>query len=254
MKIATRILLAAVVVASMSTTGCKNDDDDDDNVIPNTSRTLALEVEAHWGANSFDINSTYMDDYGTMIKFTDIRMYLSNMKAMDMAGNMTGDFPDAILYDAAQGPMNHTLGTVSAMHVHMVNAHVGLDSITNHQDPMLAQPPLNDATMHWGWSPMAGYKFAVIEGVADTDNSGTIDAADQAFIYHLATDALYTPFSMMAHTDINEGETKTLHIEVDVEKIIDGIEVASNLDTHTTNEPALAQQLMSNIAGSIGIQ
>lgn len=253
MKHLTRILTIALL-GSVVFTGCKDDDDPDNVITPNTDRTVAIEVEAHWGANSFDMTSTYTDDSGTLIKFDDIRMYMSNFKVMDMGGTMTGDFPDAVLFDASQGPTTYTLGTVNAMHVHMVSGYIGLDSLTNHADPMLAAAPLNDATMHWGWNPMAGYKFVRIEGVADTNGDNTIDTSDSPFVYHLATDALYTPISFMVHADIDPGETKTYHLEVDVQQIIDGVDIANNLDTHTNNNMALAQDLMDNIALSISVQ
>jgi len=131
---------------------------------------------------------------------------------------------------------------------------IGIDSVRNHNDPMLAPAPLNNAAMHWGWNPTAGYKFAVIEGRVDSDGNGVIDGADDIFQYHLATDPLRTEVVLEPDVDIFPGETFNMKVEIDMQQILTNVDVKNNLDTHTNNEPALAAQLMSNLAAAISVE
>ncbi len=240
-------IIALIVTALITVTGCKNDDDQEDQPTPSTARTITADFEPHWGTGSFALGTDYVDAFGNVFRMTRAQIYVGNMTPIGAANTAVGDFSSIFLIDFSEASNSFTLGTVSETHVHEIEAYIGVDSVRNHADPMLAGAPLNDATMHWGWNPTAGYKFAVFEGEVDTDGDGTVDSA---FVYHLATDGLFSAFEMEPDVDINQGETFDMHVEVDLRKVLDAVDIANNLDTHTNNEPVLAAQLMSNLAGA----
>jgi hypothetical protein len=74
---------------------------------------------------------------------------------------------------------------------------IGLDSLTNHQNPAnLAQDhPLNRPDMHWNWLPAAGYMFVKFEARVDTAAPGHT-AAWAPITIHVVTDAWYTPLQL----------------------------------------------------------
>ena len=62
--------------------------------------------------------------------------------------------------------MNSSIrGTVTAADFTGIRFTVGVPFDLNHQNPLLARPPLDDSAMHWHWR--SGYKFLRV-GVADT--------------------------------------------------------------------------------------
>ena len=71
-----RKFLILAAVALLATAGCK-DDDDDDQPTPSTDRSVAMSMEAHWGPASFQLGDNYFDDFGSVIRFTRIQMYVS---------------------------------------------------------------------------------------------------------------------------------------------------------------------------------
>ena len=245
-----KMVMVLTAVALIAMTSCKNDEPER-QVQPNVDRTVRASFFPHWGAGSFSLGSDYRDSFGNVVRFSKVRIYVGNMTAVGDDDGSIGDFSEIFLIDFSQSSNAFTLGTVSEKHIHEIEGYIGVDSLRNHADPMLAEAPLNDGTMHWSWSPTNGYKFAVFEGMVDTDND---DVVDSGFIYHLASDKLFTLFELEAEADVDLGETLDMHVEVDLRAVIDGVDIANNLDTHTDNEPALAAQLMSNLAGAFEVE
>ena len=128
----------------------------------------------------------------------------------------------------------------------MFHFNVGLDSITNHSNLLdQAPPPLNDATMHWNWNPMAGYKFIVMEGQWDSDGDDLITANDDAFAYHIATDDLLGSKSIMSHMDVFSDSNASLSVHIDMAQVAQGWAISDHPDSHTTfpGDPAEAKAL-----------
>ena len=227
-------------------TACKKDDPAPTapvNPTP-TDASIKLEFEFMNGMMPFASGDTLVDSANRKVIFDKVRFYASNAHLLDMGGNEVAHYEDVYMLVDAANPTNlFDLGTVSPGHIHEVAFNVGLDSLTNHADPMTAAAPLNDATMHWGWSPAAGYKFIVMEGRVDTDGNGTVDPGVDAFVYHIATDALLGEKVLMVHTDVTAGNTTTFAVHVDMAGVAGQVDVLNNLDTHTSNNIPLAIQM-----------
>ena len=105
---------------------------------------------------------------------------------------------------------------------------------------------LNDAGMHWGMGADEGYWFLVMEGVVDSDNSGTLDASDATFSYRCGTDALMRSGWAMMHQDLPEGGDFIVEVPVDIERIVAPLDIAA--DTEAVGAEALNVQLMDSLA------
>lgn len=237
--------LALGLMIAASITACKKDDDPEPSTPATaTTGTVKLEFEFFAGLAPYDLSTLLSDSVGMLMKFDQVRFYVSNAKLRDMGGNEIAQYNDKyLLVDAANSENSIVLGAIAPQHVHDITFNVGLDSLTNHQDPTQAEAPLNDATMHWGWNPMAGYKFIVLEGRFDGDGDDLITASDPGFIYHIATDALLGERMLTFHQDVAVGTTNTFAVHVDMTQVAAMVDVANNVDTHTTNAPSLAMRI-----------
>ena len=183
--------LMLVALVAVALTGCKKDEEPVD--CKPEVRDLQLFFNDKYAGEDFALNSPYTLD-GVEVKFTRISYYLSNFVGMDDDGGMEMYDGKVLLVDAGDNS-GHSLGLIGLDHLHMLNFIIGLDSLTNHGDPITAEAPLNDPDMSWNWNPTAGYKFIRVDGERDIDGDGTFEA----FEIHVATDALKRDVSLMVH-------------------------------------------------------
>jgi hypothetical protein len=181
------------------------------------------------GIVPFNINNMYTDGAGNAIRFSTLKFYVSDVHLMDDDDNVVGEFHDSyLLVDGASSSNVFDLGAMNAGHVHMINFSLGLDSATNHADPLTAAYPLNIPGMHWSWDPSSGYKFLNMEGLVDGNGDGDVDdTEDVPFTYHCATDGLLREESFHQHADVIGGSTVTLAAKVDVNMLLTGIDLLS---------------------------
>ena len=128
-----------------------------------------IEFAPAWAGQSVQCGSAELS-------LTDLRFYVSNVALIDSRGNehSVSLTPDerwqqqgVALIDLENGIStcsNGTpdirasiQGTVSAGDFVGVKFTIGVPFEMNHANPLLAQPPLDDAAMHWHWR--SGYKF-----------------------------------------------------------------------------------------------
>jgi hypothetical protein len=204
------------------------------NTLTEISTELSVMFHHEWDGSDFNLNQVY-DINGADVRFSEIRYYLSNFMGMDDGMNEE-PFDMFLLLDASQAMTTEMIGEIGLNHLHMLNFYIGLDDITNHQDPTIADPPLNDPLMHWNWNPDAGYKFIKVEGEQDADGDG----AFEAFSIHVATDNLKREVNAMVHENVN-GDLM-LHCHVDLKEWFNGLDFSNLSGTHgdgtTTNTVA----------------
>ena len=121
------------------------------------------------------------------IHLTDLRLYLSDIRLIDMHGKSVTvgleadglwQQRDLVLLDFEDGQGGCSNGS-AVMNVGLIGSvpagtyrglafTVGVPFDRNHADPLTAAPPLGDAAMHWHWR--GGYKF-LRAGVATAEGS-----------------------------------------------------------------------------------
>ena len=122
----------------------------------------------------------------------------------------------------------------------------------NHADPLIAIYPLNVPEMHWSWSPTAGYKFLVIEGIVDGNNDGDFDDTEDLGVeYHCATDAMLREAHIHVHETLVAGATLTMAANVDVATLVSGLDFMTTPTSHGGMAPnAMAMDsLVTSIQG-----
>lgn len=139
-----------------------------------------IDFEASWAGQPVQCEDTGM-------ALTDLRFFVSNIKLVDADGAEHGLSltPDESwqqagvalidLENGAKACSNGTAdmhtsieGTVAAADIVAIKFTVGVPFELNHANPLLAQPPLDRAAMHWHWR--SGYKF-LRAGVSNPSDS-----------------------------------------------------------------------------------
>ena len=122
---------------------------------------------------------------------------------------------------------------------------VGLDSATNHKDPTTyeASNPLSIQSpgIHWSWS--SGYIFMKIEGKYDSTVAQT-GPIDQPFFYHIGMDKMKQNIDFSTHAfTVSDGGANTIHLSMDILKLLDELDLRTENATHTFDNMALAQKI-----------
>jgi len=221
--------LAILAALPIAFTACKKDEDTPAPTPVPTTAAMRLSFNFVSGMVPFNINNMYTDGAGNAIRFNTLKFYVSDVHLTDDAANMVVEYPSGyFLIDGAASSNMFALGSMNPGHVHMINFSLGLDSTTNHADPLTAAYPLNIPGMHWSWNPTAGYKFLNMEGLVDGNGDGDVDdTEDVPFTYHCATDGLLREDSFQQHTDVVGGSTVNLAAKVDVSMLLVGIDLLS---------------------------
>lgn len=210
---------------------------------------FSLEMHFHSYVNGdlLELGNTY-DINGVATQLDLVRMYVSNIRLVDSAGNETAAEGKVLLVQTE--PDEYEIGELPAGHYTKIRFDVGLDSATNHSDPATynSDDPLSFQTpsMNWGWTE--GYIFLMVNGEVDTDADGTPDTSLQG---HLGTD------DYLAHVEINydltaaDASTGIIHLVINWADLFDGIDLATDHITHVMDNVPMADAMLANIPGMI---
>lgn len=117
-----------------------------------------------------------------------LRFYIAEISFVHDGGQRTKAENVYLLVDANDAP-RYVVGNYDISRIDSLEIHIGVDRITNHDDPSIYPPQhplaLKDPSMHWGWA--AGYRFIALEGSAGT-TAATAKADVQV---HSVGDTLY---------------------------------------------------------------
>ncbi len=215
-KIPAFALLAGLFIFA----GCEKDDDPVNDPAPSTGKEVTLVVKPMMGDQALELNTTY-DMNGTDISFDFFKFYISGIELTDDAGTVLADNEGKPIL-ATTEQTEEIIGNTEADHLHMLHFDIGLDSLTNHQDPITAEGNLNDVEMHWNWNPIGGYKFTRF----DFSYNG------EAHQSHAATDPMYREDVGVSVHDVSTDEDH-IHIvlEVDFEAVFTAVPLP-NEDNH----------------------
>ena len=221
----TKLNVAILATATLVLSACTKDNEEVPDPSPTTG-TIGLSVTFMNGNLAYSLDSVLTDGAGHRVRLSDLKFYASDFHLVNDAAVTVGEFHEAVvLVDASNSSNSFTLGTMSPGHVHEAHIALGLDSVTNHADPTLADYPLNVPGMHWSWNPASGYKFLLMEGKVDGNGDGDFDdPEDLDIIYHCATDALLREAHLHIHANLVAGGTVTMAAKVDVAKVISGLD------------------------------
>ena len=162
-----------------------------ENPIPQVDNYLSLTVQPKFGSNNLFLDSIYTSPEGYKLKFTDLKLYITQLKN----GSIT--LIDATIFDFRENGLLAFRKKGDPSQFSALQGFIGVDQTLNHLDPSAFpnDSPLNISnagTMHWGWN--TGYIFLSIEGKVDTIPDGNI-SLDHNFSFHIGTDSYLSDFS-----------------------------------------------------------
>jgi hypothetical protein len=239
--------LALLAIFALVFTACDNDDE-----APGIQEgTVNMMFEYTIDGAAFDTTQVY-EVNGTAVKFSIANFYVGGIELMPEEGDAIAVEDKYLLVTPGTGMQE--VVTVPAGHYHMVNFFVGVDPAANSQseedftsrdadDPLAIQFP----SMHWSWN--SGYRFLRIDGQVDTDGDGEVD---ELMAFHLGTNPMLQNVSVTAHKDVEDG-SNMLHLQFDLAKLFDGIDLSADYTTHTMNNPELAAAVRDNIPAAFSM-
>jgi hypothetical protein len=256
------ILVSAFAFAGCNKDGCidptaLNYDSDakgDDGSCVYLAENLNFVFNSKLGTQDFAFGTEGTID-GRKVKFTRAQMYLSGFTFNGPSGEYLLDDP-YLLIKADES--NYNLGYLPQGSYSTFSFSAGVDSVSNHADPAAfagtsALSSNNPNHMHWGWDP--GYIFYVLEGIVDTtaNMDGTVDAP---FIFHVGLDAFRVDMAFVKTVN-SADEVVAVEMDIDWLKLLDGTNMTGDISTrstHTSNNPALAALMVSNVEDAFSVR
>ncbi len=217
--------------------------------LPVRTVQLSMAMDLRYGGHVYDMNSVYEDDYGHAFLLDTLRFLASGAQAMADDDVLLADYSTvSMIMDGGEGNREHLLGELTAASLHEIAFILGVAPDANHADPALAQPPLNDMSMHSG-SMDEGYSFLHVAGRVDSNSDGIIDGSDQRFSHRCIGDLLLCPAMTAVHTDLPEGGVLTVQVPVDMEVLLADIDLLNT--PSTTGSGPVNWDWMQRLMGAI---
>ena len=197
------------------------------------------------------LDSIYLTPEGYLIKFTDIKFYLSNIYSNQ------GRLKEACLFDLRDNGFLLLDTAASSFDISSLFGIIGVDSSLNHLDPsaFANESPLNISNaglMHWSWN--TGYIFINIEGKLDTIPN-EITNLDHNFSFHVGMDSFTQNFEFndLVWTQINDTLSET-NFKLNMFELFHGqnsIDLKTEFLSHSgAGQEALALKIAQNFKNS----
>ena len=252
--------LASVIALTIITAfiGCKKDDNTIPDSIPIktvTNNKLTLKMSPYIGSSELKFLSIITTDNNVRITVSMFRYYVSNIRLIKSDGSEHLISNKYLL--VTPSTENYDLGEVPIGDYKGLKFNVGIDSVTNHQDPTI-YPTTNPLAIqspgiHWSWS--SGYIFMMIEGSVDTtaSNTGVIASKkfDRGMFFHIGMDKFYKEVDLSSSAfTVSNGAAKVINIKSDLNAFFNNMNLKLDAEnqTHTMNNMPLATKAANNIS------
>ncbi|MFN8352215.1 MAG: MbnP family protein [Flavobacteriales bacterium] len=204
---------------------------------PHANTVVAFTMSYTRAGAPFDKSVQFTDGAGTPVLVTRLKFFLAQPSFVDDAGDSVAAFPAKhFLVDLDDGGLVRNIGELDG-HLHEMTIGVGLDSTTNHTDPTISVEPMASSGLWWGWA--GGYKFLVLEGRYDSDGDGLVEGTDFPFEFHCGMDTAYRRIMLNVHTDADMGGNVILPLDLNIDSLFSGLDVATQPVVHVVNDISL---------------
>ena len=209
---------------------------------------VQINFEASWAGQAVQCG-------GTEMALTDLRFFVSDVMLVDAKGveHEVELTPDSQwqqagvamidLENGAEACSNGTTdvhasieGTVSTSDAVAVKFTVGVPFELNHANPLLAQPPLDRAAMHWHWR--SGYKF-LRAGISNPNDSFWIHLGStgcEGTIQNITA----CSFPNRVSVELSDFSPATDSITVDLAELFRGVDLDDGVRSDCSSSPAEA--------------
>ncbi|NND04740.1 MAG: hypothetical protein HKN87_00045 [Saprospiraceae bacterium] len=235
------------LIISVVTISCNKFDD-----IEPAGNSLSFAFVFQVNGEDFEINTQYDID-GTAVSFDVLNYYLSGLY-IQQANGLEINLQNEYLLAGPNGIVTLN-GGVDVSNITKVKFFIGVDSVANNQTevdfldrPSIDPLSLQNPAMHWNWN--TGYRFLRIDGNVDTDGNGTVDTG---VAYHLGTDPFLKNFDFNTNIQIVEG-ANVVSFVLDLGVLFEGVDMSTELETHTVDNLPLAQRLFDNLSRAMTVR
>jgi hypothetical protein len=226
----------------------------EDDPVDRKDSDVALSFEYEVDGQDFNYEQVY-DINGVATKFYAVQFYLGGMEFKPSSGDAVS-VSDYLL--VKPGMTTDALVTLDKGDYDQLNFFIGVAPEDNDQtendftsrpaDDPLAPQPSDQPQMHWNWN--TGYIFFRIDGEVDTDGDGTPETAME---YHVGTNNFRTDISLNLSKEIRDDATM-LSIGLDVAKLFNGLDLATESISHTGDFPQRARTFADNWPAAISLK
>ena len=185
---------------------------------------MRLAIDFRHDGHAYDISSAYEDDFGHLFQLDTMRFLLSKAYAVNDDGDVLADYSNVFMLVDAAGSTHFDLGPLTADHLHEIKFNIGLEPLVNHADPSVAEPPLNDLSMHSS-SNAEGYCSLQVTGRVDSNADGVVDETDQRFSHRCTGDDLFSAYATEVHANLPESGELTGWLPVDMRILLSDIDL-----------------------------
>jgi hypothetical protein len=204
--------------------------------------SLRISVQPKFGASDLFLDSIYTSSEGYLVKFTDLKFYLHEIR------NESNALINAALFDYRERStlLIETLGEKNKFT--SLQANLGVGSEQNHSDPTLFSSESwlnisNSNDMHWDWNP--GYIFVKIEGKTDTIPDA-IQELNHNFVFHCGLDENLQMVDFTGLDWIDQGDNLSeLKLKLDLKAFLQGTNESIDLKSEFTSHSAPSQQFLT---------
>lgn len=226
--------------------------EDDGSCEYSTETALAIHFNSMVGSENLVYNQEYTVN-GRKLKFTRAQFYVSGIHLEKHDGSHLHLEDQYLLVHG--GAHHYSIGNVPSASYHGMSFDVGVDSAANHSDPATyasghALSSLDANYSHWTWN--SGYVFIRLEGYVDTTAAATGNA-DIGFVYHVGMDNLKRNVELSFHKDFT-GASSDLMLKIDWAKFLEGLNLTTDIETHTMNNMPVATMVADNASDAISVQ
>lgn len=228
-------------------------DPDKEEVAP----IVNIHFKSYFGNDSFNGTKVYQDGLGHRIRIDYFYTYFSNIKLIKSDGSsiLVKDFA---LFNMDADPVISL--NIDPSEIARIEFAIGIPSEYNKDvDPTTYanSHPLSvqgSQGMFWTWN--TGYIFSKMEGKADLTGTEGASLTDP-FAFHAGDDPLYRTFSFEKPFTIDLNGSQDIIVSMHIDEIFnndtDPIDVSTDYITHTTENFALAERFINNLAASIEV-
>jgi hypothetical protein len=236
-------VLALLSVIFLATTSC-------DKQTQEGEGTVRVKWTLTWDGTPVHMTQRMMYETGDSFFIDRVNTYITNLTLKGDKDQLLADV-ELIDFTSLMTPASAITGTertytVPAGHYTSLDMGIGVPADDNAKNPadFEAGNPLAQNGMYWdGW---ASYIFSKIEGRLDSDDNGQFDVP---IAYHTGSDPIFRTFNLVKSIHVEEGIEKSVSLQIDLKKLVNGINLKTDAGTHTLGDTALSVILANNFVG-----
>ncbi len=230
----------------------------DDVVTPTPKGAIEWNIKAKFNEQPFQLNKIYSYN-GKKVRFSRLSFYVSNIYADK--GSFSGpyvDIPIAMIdfkdiddsLKAAKGLILN-LNSIPSGDKKNFNLYIGVSSDLNSKKPKdyPTTNPLSESSNYWdAWN---SYIFFKLEGSLDKDGDGQYETG---ITLHAGGNEVYQSMNFSKTFTVKENETTPLSMELDLNKLINGIDMETYNSTHQIGDLPTMKKMMGNFQTALIIK